>query len=90
MNKNEFVNEINVKSGLSKKDCKLCLEAMLEVIKIALQNGESVTLSNFGKFKVSDIKSKSMYNFKTKKTEIVEAKKSPTFKASENLKQCVK
>ncbi len=90
MNKNEFVNEINVKSGLSKKDCKLCLDAMLEVIKTALQNGESVTLSNFGKFKVSDVKTKSMYNFQTKRTEIVEARKSPTFKASDNLKQCVK
>jgi len=90
MNKNEFVKEINAKSGLSKKDCKLCLETMLEVIKTALQSGESVTLSNFGKFKVNDVKSKCMYNFKTKNTQIVDAKKTPTFKASENLKQCVK
>ena len=90
MNKNEFVSEINAKSGLSKKDCKLCLETMLEVIRSALKNGESVTLSNFGKFKVNEIKSKCLYNFKTKNTTLVEAKKSPTFKASENLKQCVK
>ena len=90
MNKNEFINVINEKSGLSKKDCKLCLETMLEIIKSALQNGESITLSNFGKFKVNDVKPKCMYNFKTKNTEIVEARKTPTFKASENLKQCVK
>lgn len=90
MNKNEFVNEINLKSGLSKKDCRLCLETMLEVIKSALQCGESVTISNFGKFKVNDVKSKTLYNFKTKNTEVVEAKKTPAFKASENLKQCLK
>ena len=90
MNKNEFISEVNSKSGLSKKDCKLCLETILEVIKSALINGESVTLSNFGKFKVNDVKSKCLYNFKTKETQIVEAKKSPTFKASENLKQCIK
>lgn len=90
MNKNEFVNEVNAKSGLSKRDCKLCLETMLEVIKNALQNGESVTLSNFGKFKVNDIKSKNMYNFRTKETQMVQARKSPSFKASENLKQCIK
>ena len=90
MNKNEFINEVNEKSGLSKKDCKLCLETMLQVIKSALQSGESVTLSNFGKFKVNDVKSKCMYNFKTKNTELVEGRKTPTFKASENLKQCVK
>ena len=90
MNKNDFVNEINLKSVLSKKDCKLCLETMLEVIKSALQSGESVTISNFGKFKVNDVKSKCLYNFKTKNTETVQAKRTPTFKASENLKQCFK
>ncbi len=90
MNKNEFVNEINAKSGLSKKDCKLCLETMLEIIKQALQSGQSVNLSNFGKFKVNDVKSKCIYNFKTKNTEIILAKKTPTFKPSDNLKQCVK
>ena len=90
MNKNEFLSEINLKSGLSKKDCKLCLETMLEVIKSALSSGESVTLSNFGKFKVNDVKSKCLYNFKTKNTQIVEARKTPIFKASDSLKQCVK
>lgn len=90
MNKNELLNVVNEKSGLSKKDCKLCLETLLEVIKISLQKGESVTLSNFGKFKVNDIKSKTMYNFKTKNTEFVEGRKAPAFKASENLKQCIK
>ena len=90
MNKNEFVNELNIKSGLSKKECKLCLETMIEIIKDALKNGESVSLSNFGKFKVNDIKSKCMYNFKTKSTEQIEARKAPTFKPSDSLKQCVK
>ena len=90
MNKNEFVNKINKKSGISKKDCKLCLETMIEVIKTALQSGDSITLSNFGKFKVNDVKSKCLYNFKTKETQLIEARKIPTFKASENLKQSVK
>lgn len=90
MNKNEFVNEINLKSGISKKDCKLCLETMIEIIKSALQSGESVVLSNFGKFKVQDVKSKNLYNFQTGKTELTDSKRSPTFKASENLKQFVK
>ena len=90
MNKNEFIDEINEKTGLSKRDCKLCLETMLEVIKSALQNGDSVTLSNFGKFKINNVKPKKLYNFQTKNTELVETKKIPTFKASEYLKQCVK
>ena len=90
MNKNEFVSELNLKSGLSKKDCRLCLDAVIDIIKSTLQNGDSVTLSNFGKFKVNDVKSKNLYNFQTGRTELVDARKAPTFKASENLKQCIK
>ena len=85
-----MVNQINSESGLSKKDCKLCLETMINVIKTALRSGESVTLTNFGKFKVNNVKSKNIYNFKTKNTQVVEPKKMPVFKASDNLKQCIK
>lgn len=90
MNKCEFVNEVNNRSGLSKKDCKLCLDAILEVIKDVLKTGDSLTLSNFGKFRVSEIKSKPMYNFKTGTTEVVEGRKTPSFKASDSLKEIIK
>lgn len=90
MNKNEFVHKVYSKSGLTKKECKLCLDTIVEVIKDALKNGESVTLSNFGKFSLGEIKAKAMYDFKTKETQVVEARKSPKFKASENLKQYIK
>ncbi len=90
MNKNEFVNAVYSKSGLTKKDCKLCLDTILEVIKDALCQGDSVTLSNFGKFKVNEMKSKPMYSFKTGRTQIVQARKTPSFKASDNLKRIVK
>ena len=90
MNKNELVDKVYAQSGLTKKDCKLCLEVMMDVIRCALQQGDSVTLSKFGKFKVNDIKTKVMYNFKTKTTECVEVGKTPVFKASENLRQIIK
>ncbi len=90
MNKNEFVTEINAKTGLTKKDCKLCLETIISVIKDALKNGDSVTLSNFGKFKVNEIKAKPMYSFQTGKTYLAEQRKTPVFRASENLKRSVK
>ena len=90
MNKNELVNEINVQSGLSKKDCKHCLDVVLDVIKSALVRGDSVELSNFGKFKVGINKPKSIYNFKTKSIEVVDESKTLLFKASNNLKKCIK
>lgn len=90
MNKNEFIKVVNNRSGLTKKDCQLCLDTILEVIKQALSNGESVTLANFGKFKVTEKKSKPIYSFKTKTTQISTARKAPSFKPSENLKQSIK
>lgn len=90
MNKNEFIDEVKTQSGLTKRDCRLCLDAMIMVISEALKLGESVMLSNFGKFKVNETKSNSLYNFKTKTTELVKAKRLPSFKASESLKQKIK
>ncbi len=90
MNKNEFLSVVTDRAGLSKKECKLCLDTILEVIKDALKEGDSVTLSNFGKFKMNEIKAKPMYNFATKQTHIMKARKTPAFKASDNLKQSVR
>ncbi len=90
MNKNEFINQVNTKTGLTKKDCKLCLETIIDVIKDALKNGDSVTLSNFGKFKVNQIKSKPIYSFQTGQTYLAGQRKTPVFKASDCLKRSVK
>lgn len=90
MNKGEFLAAVCDRTSLSKRDCKLCLDAIIEIIKNALKRGEDVTLSNFGKFKVSNIKAKQMYSFKTGQTEILDERRLPTFKASDNLKQIIK
>lgn len=90
MNKNECVDKINNRTGLSKKDCKLCLDAILFVIADALKKGECVTLPNFGRFKTNEVKAKNIYNFKTRRTNYTEAKRVPTFRASENLKQSIR
>ena len=90
MNKNEFIDKLNNQSGLTKKDCKLCLDTIIEVIKDALRQGESVTLTNFGKFKVNEIKEKQMYSFKTGKNQTVASRRTPSFRASDNLKRVVK
>ena len=90
MNKNEFLEAVKDKAGLTKKDCKLALDAILNVITDALSEGESVTLSNFGKFKINEVKSKPMYNFSTGRTTICGARKTPAFRPSDNLKRSVK
>ena len=90
MNKKELLTEVNTRSGLTKKDCKICLDVILNIISDVMKNGDSVTLSNFGKFTSRELKSKSMYNFKSGRNEVIGARKIPAFTASENLKQIVK
>ena len=90
MNKSELVAEMNNQLGMSKRECKLCLDVVVDVIKSVLSRGDSVELSNFGKFKVNVNKPKSIYNFKTKNVEVVDESKTLLFKASNNLKKCIK
>ena len=90
MNKTELVTEMNSQLGLTKKECKLCLEIVVDVIKTVLSRGDSVELPNFGKFKVTINKPKSIYNFKTKNVEVVDETKTLLFKASNNLKKCIR
>jgi DNA-binding protein HU-beta len=54
MNKNEFIDAVAEKSGLSKKDCKALVDANLEVITEALAKGDSVAFVGFGTFSVAD------------------------------------
>lgn len=90
MNNKEILSLVSNKVKLSKSECKLCLDAIIDVIKDALKQGETVTLFNFGKFKTNQIKSKLIYDFKTGEKRVVKEIKTPAFKASENLKQILK
>ena len=53
MNKAEFIDAVAEKTGLSKKDTKIALEATLETISEALAKGDSVSFIGFGTFLVS-------------------------------------
>lgn len=53
MNKAEFIDAVAEKTGLSKKDSKLALDATLETITGALSKGDSVSFIGFGTFSVS-------------------------------------
>lgn len=53
MNKAEFIDALAEKTGLSKKDSKIALDATLEIITEALAKGDSVSFIGFGTFAVS-------------------------------------
>ena len=52
MRKRELIDAVVTKSGIKKKDAKPVVEAMLEVLGSALQDGRELNLQPMGKIKV--------------------------------------
>ena len=53
MTKQEFVDAVADKAGLTKRDAGAAVDAALGVIESTLQNGDSITFTGFGKFHVT-------------------------------------
>lgn len=70
MNKTECVNQLCVQTVITQKDCKLCLETILQVIKESLKKGQVLPLSNFSTFQINEVKLKPICCFKTKSSKL--------------------
>ena len=83
MNKEELIKELS-NYLFDKQQAKIAVDKTLEIIKISLQNGEKVVLSNFGTFKV---KQSAPLVIKNPKGQIIEvpSKRRIRFKPSENI-----
>ena len=90
MNKLELIEAISDKSGLTKKDSKLALEAALESITEALANKKNVAIIGFGTFSVSQRAARKATVPGTSKVVDVPATTVPKFKAGKLLKNSVK
>ncbi len=90
MNKPELIKSISEKSGLSKKDSEIALDAFINVVSDALVNGDTVKIVGFGNFTVKDRAERNGRNPSTGEEITIPAKKSPIFKFSKNLKDAVK
>jgi DNA-binding protein HU-beta len=51
--KQEFVDAVADKAGLTKRDAGAAVDAALGVIESTLQNGDPITFTGFGKFHVT-------------------------------------
>ena len=89
MSKQDLVNLIADKAGLSKKDAEAALGAFLDGVKGALKKGDSVTLVGFGTFSVSHRGARTGRNPQTGATINIPARKVPVFKAGKGLKETV-
>ncbi|MDD6190173.1 MAG: HU family DNA-binding protein [Firmicutes bacterium] len=90
MNKAELVAAVAEKTGSTKKDAELAVNAVVSSIEEALVKGDKVQLIGFGTFEVRDRKAKQGRNPR-KPGEVIDiaASKAPKFKAGKALKDAV-
>jgi DNA-binding protein HU-beta len=89
VNKQDLVNAVAERSGLTKKDAEKAVNATIEVIEGALAKGEKVSLVGFGTFEVRDRAARVGRNPQTGEEIRIAAAKVPTFKPGKGLKDNV-
>jgi DNA-binding protein HU-beta len=89
--KPQFVEAVADKANLSRKDATAAVDAMLDVVKEALQRGDDVTFTGFGKFSVQNRKARTGVNPRNpgQKVNIPESKV-PKFSPGSQLKAAVR
>ena len=65
MNRQEFVREVSKRKGLSKMKAYRSVNAVMDIIRMALMNGDEVEIGGFGTFAVvTDLKGECIPVFK--------------------------
>ncbi len=90
MTKQEFVDQVADRAGLSKKDAGGAVDAFLDTVEDALKRGSDVSFSGFGKFSVSQRSAREGRNPATGERIQIAASRVPRFTAGAGLKKAVK
>lgn len=89
MSKQQLVEMIAEKAGLTKADAARSLDATMESVTEALKKGEKVSLVGFGTFATSKREAREGRNPRTGETVKIAARTAVTFKAGSKLKDAV-
>jgi DNA-binding protein HU-beta len=89
MNKSELVEAIHKDIGLSKADSARAIDSFLGTVTKALNIGDEVILTGFGKFSVVKRAARQGVNPQTGEKVKIKASKAPKFSAGATLKQAV-
>ena len=91
MTKQEFVDAVAQKSGLSRREAGQAVDAVLEAITDALKRRDPVSFTGFGKFSTSDRKARMGVNPRNPGQKVhIPAATVPKFTAGSTLKQAVR
>ncbi len=86
LTKADFAEKLFNELGLNKREAKDMVELFFEEIKNALEQGEQVKISGFGKFELRDKSSRPGRNPKTGEEIPITARRVVTFRAGQKLK----
>lgn len=90
MNKAELVSKMAEKSGLTKKEAEVALNAFMSSVQDALVNNEKVQLVGFGTFETRERAARQGRNPRDPEQVIdIPASKAPVFKAGKGLKDII-
>ena len=89
MNKNELVAAVAQSTNNSKADMAKAVDAVFDAISGSLRNGDTVKVSGFGNFSVTDRSARLGRNPRTGEPVQIAASKQPKFKAGKALKEAV-
>ena len=90
MTKQEFVDAVAGKTGLSKRDAGAAVDAFLDTVEGALKAGDVVTFTGFGKFHTTHRAARMGVNPRTGEKVHIAATTVPKFQAGSALKAAVK
>ena len=90
MTKQDFVDAVADRAGMSKRDAGTAVDAVLDTITATLKRGDSVTFTGFGKFSTSDRAARMGVNPRTGAKVMIAATTVPKFSAGSSLKAAVK
>ncbi|MFI4937872.1 MAG: integration host factor subunit alpha [Candidatus Berkiellales bacterium] len=86
LTKAEISESLITSLAINKRDAKEIVEQLFEEIKHALEKGDSVKISGFGKFELRDKKERPGRNPKTGQDVPISARRVVTFKPGQKLK----
>ena len=90
MTKQEFIQKVSAKSGLSSRDATKAVDAFLETVTETLRSRDSINFTGFGKFSASDRAAREGVNPRTGERQHIAATTVPKFSAGSQLKAAVK
>ena len=90
MRKADIAAEVAGRAALTKNQAKSAVNAVFEVIRDALANGDTVSVTGFGRFSTKSRPARTGRNPRTGESVAITASKAPSFKAGKALRDRVR